>query len=150
MEGRQIPLHSFFTSISIFIMVSREGKLLVNRVCMRACVCAYVRVWLRPACQAQAFRGQWASSTTYYRRKLVSINPAVPWVEYPAFWPCSSSAWTGCVWGKYYKDCTSFHWKKLVELHFPVCKARACLPPLKRNVVVNFFLNKDKRPIQMC
>ena len=132
------------------------------------CMC----VWLRPAYQAQALgtgvcvcvwerererESDWEQLTRHKHsmgsrhQSLLSttINPAVSWVESPAFWSCSSSACTKYGKEKSYKDFTSFYCKKLVELHFLVCKARACLAPLKSNIFVIFFFSKDKRPIQI-
>lgn len=40
-------------------------------------VCVYWEGVIKPAFQAQAFSGQWASLTAFYRMKVASVNLAV-------------------------------------------------------------------------
>ena len=113
------------------------------------CVCERERERERESDWEQLTRHKHSMGSRHQSLLSTTINPAVSWVEYPAFWSCSSSACTKYGKEKSYKDFTSFYCKKLVELHFLVCKARACLAPLKSNIFVIFFFSKDKRPIQI-
>ena len=119
-----------------------------EQVCV--CVCVCVRERERESDWDQLTRHKHSVGSRHQSLLSTTINPAVSWVEYPAFWSCSSSACTKYGKEKSYKDFTSFYCKKLVELHFPVFKARACLAPLKSNIFVIFFFSKDKRPIQIA
>ena len=128
------------------VETSLPGTSIGNR---GVCVCERERERERESDWEQLTRHKHSMGSRHQSLLSTTINPAVSWVEYPAFWSCSSSACTKYGKEKSYKDFTSFYCKKLVELHFLVCKARACLAPLKSNIFVIFFFSKDKRPIQI-